>query len=178
MDTLFVHGNSRVINFRAGDDSLVSIIKKFHLNVFPILNTDRLMTAYDLWKDDWRDMGNKSTSYLIMQRLNSPYMKLRLIYTDLCLKHVFENPTLSRNAPRFSVTNSGRCLLQLSLTFWCRLPIQNTTKTIRLASKLSRCVPFLSSIPTEKNPTVLSLETWLVNCGDPHAQSIVQRNDR
>lgn len=52
MDTLFVHGNSRVINFRAGDDSLVSIIKKFHLNVFPILNTDRLMTAYDLWKDD------------------------------------------------------------------------------------------------------------------------------
>ena len=51
-----------------------------------------------------------------MQRLNSRCMKLRLIYRDLCLKHVFENPTLCRKASRFSVVNSGRCLLQLSLT--------------------------------------------------------------
>jgi hypothetical protein len=51
-----------------------------------------------------------------MQRLNSRCMKLRLIYTDLCLKRVFENPTLCRNASRFSVVNSGRCLLQLPLT--------------------------------------------------------------
>jgi len=51
-----------------------------------------------------------------MQRLNSPCMKLRYIYTDLCWKQVFENPTLSRNASRFSVVNSGRCLLQLPLT--------------------------------------------------------------
>lgn len=51
-----------------------------------------------------------------MQRLNSTCMKLRLIYTGLCLKYLFENPTLSRNASCFSVVNSGRCLLQLPLT--------------------------------------------------------------
>jgi len=51
MTTLFAQNNSRVINLRVGDDSLVFMIKKFLLNVFPILNTDRLMTAYDLGKD-------------------------------------------------------------------------------------------------------------------------------
>jgi hypothetical protein len=29
-------------------------------------------------------------------------------YTELCLKHVFENLTLSRKAPRRSVVNSAR----------------------------------------------------------------------
>jgi hypothetical protein len=45
---LAVLGNSRVVNLRVADDSLVFMIKKFHLNVFPISNADRLMTAYDL----------------------------------------------------------------------------------------------------------------------------------
>jgi len=29
-------------------------------------------------------------------------------YTELCLKHVFENLTLSRKAPRRSIVNSAR----------------------------------------------------------------------
>jgi len=52
MTTPFVQVNSRVINLRDGDDSLAFMIKKFHLNVFPIVNADRLVTAYDLGTDD------------------------------------------------------------------------------------------------------------------------------
>jgi len=50
MTTLVVLGNSRVVNLRVGDDFLVFMIKKFHLNVFPISKADRLMTAYEeIW---------------------------------------------------------------------------------------------------------------------------------
>jgi hypothetical protein len=45
----------------------------------------------------------------------SIFIKLALIDSDLCLKQVFENPTLSRSAHRRSVVNSARCLLQFPL---------------------------------------------------------------
>jgi hypothetical protein len=44
------------------------------------------------------------------------FMKLPLIYTDISVKHVVENHTLSREAPFRSIANSARCLLHVPLT--------------------------------------------------------------
>lgn len=179
MTTLFVQGNSRVINVRVGDVSLVFMIKKVHLNVFPIFNADRLMTAYDLGQDDWRDMGNKSKSYLINATSKFTLHEIALNLHGPVLKACFRK---SHTQPK--CISLLRCKTAGAACCYCRwlflMPSAHPKydQTIRLASKLSRCVPLLSSIPIEKNPTVLSLETWLVNCGDTHAQSIAQRNDR
>ena len=129
MTTLFAQNNSRVINLRVGDDSLVFMIKKFLLNVFPILNTDRLMTAYDLGKDGWRDMGNKSNSCLINAAFKLTLHEIALYLHGPVLKAGFR-----KSHPQPKRISLFRCKQRALLVataadcFWRRVPTQNTTK--------------------------------------------------
>ena len=86
------------------------------------------------------------------------FVDLPLIWTDLCLKLVFENATAGRNTDCRSVVNGASCSLQLALP-------------------PSHCKAVLSSIPTHNNPVSWSLETWLANGGDRNVRSIAQGND-
>ena len=50
------------------------------------------------------------------------FVKLRLIWIDLCLKLVFENATAGRNTGYRSVVNCASCSLQLPQTISLRRP--------------------------------------------------------
>ena len=102
------------------------------------------------------------------------FVKLPLIWIDLCLKLVFENATAGRNTGCRSVVNCASCSLQLQLTFWCGLRHPKCDQAMHLALPPSHCKPVLSSIPIHNNPVGLSLETWLANGGDRNVQSIAR----
>ena len=70
-------------------------------------------------------------------------MTFPLMYTDLCLKQLSENPTHRHSSPRHTDMNSARCLLSLPLTLWCGRPHPKFDRALRLAFQLSRCKPFL-----------------------------------
>lgn len=70
-------------------------------------------------------------------------MEFPLVYTDLCLKQLSENPTLRQSLPRNADMNSARCLLSLPLTLWCGRPHPEFDRALRLAFQPSRCKQFL-----------------------------------
>ena len=69
-------------------------------------------------------------------------MEFPLMYNDLCLKQLSENPTLRHILPRHADLNSAGCL-SLSLTLWCGRLHHKFDRALRLAFQPSRCKLFL-----------------------------------
>ena len=101
------------------------------------------------------------------------FVKLPLIWIDLCLKLVFENATTGRNTGCHSVVNCMSSSLQLPLTVSDAVcGIQNATKQCISHYHLHTVNQFF-----HPSPYTISLETWLANCGDRYVRSIAQGND-
>jgi hypothetical protein len=87
------------------------------------------------------------------------FVKLPVIWTDLCLKLVFENATAARNTGCRSVVSCARAASAYS--FSCDMRRSKCDQAMQFALPPSHCKPVLSSIPTHNNPVGLSLEIWL-----------------
>jgi len=93
------------------------------------------------------------------------FMKLPVIWIDLCLNMVFGNATAGCNTGCRSVVNCASCSLQLPLTVSDVVcGIENATKKCILRFHLHTVNKSFSSIPIQNNPVGLSIETWLANC--------------
>jgi hypothetical protein len=57
------------------------------------------------------------TSYIINLKSRFNFLKLPLIYTELCLQQVFENRTLGRNSPRGLFVDSALEIAEIRLEF-------------------------------------------------------------
>lgn len=151
MTTPFVQVNSRVINLRDGDDSLAFMIKKFHLNVFPIVNADRLVTAYDLGTDDWRDMGNKSNGYSINATSKFTLHEIALNLQGPLLKACFrKSHPLPKSISLLRCKQRALLVATVADCFWCRLPIQYTTKQFVSRQNVHAVYHFFHPAPQRK----------------------------
>ena len=79
------------------------------------------------------------------------FVKLPLIWIDLCLKLVFENATAGRNRGCRSVVNCASCSLHLPLTHRCGLWRSKCNQAMHLALPPSHW-PVLLMICDGKNP--------------------------
>jgi len=118
-----IQGDSGGICTTLGCDSMSDSKQKSsyeHGSDFERLRSyDRLklgIKGNDYWQ--WTEENNKPAQYMIhlKYKFKVKFVKLPLIWIDLCLKLVFENVTAGRNTGCRSVVNCASCSLQFPLT--------------------------------------------------------------